>query len=334
MKRIITLFFFCLAFNSIAQTTIRVRSTDNLQTIINNATAGSTLIVEAGNYGNITVNKRLNFTGPGYFLTTGTQATLGAAVLGSVTLNAGSDNTTMTGMYMEGVLEIRSSQVMITKCNISSFSLLPQNYAPFSNNTQNSIKNCFIRLGIGGGNAINTVSGNLNCVVKGNIFQNGYILISDYNSAVTGEISNNVFPSGNSFSLSNPASSIIFKNNILSSLSTNSGNLSNVSVEYNVFFSSMTGYSLSSTNKLNIASNSLFIPSTGISGTDKMYQLSTTSPAKGAGENGVDCGAFGGDEPYVLSGLPSGPIVYELSVPTQVTPPSTLNIRVRARVQN
>ena len=62
--------------------------------------------------------------------------------------------------------------------------------------------------------------------------------------------------------------------------------------------------------------------------------LADNSIAKGAGEGGTDCGAFGGDEPYVLSGLPSGPIVYELSMPSQVSGSSTLNVRVKARVQN
>jgi hypothetical protein len=321
MKHLLTIFLFCLALNTLAQTTIRVRSTDNLQTIINNATAGSTLIVEAGNYGDITVNKRLNFTGPGYFLTTGSQATLGAAVLGNVTLNAGSDNTNMTGMYITANLNINTSQNIIRKCFIEDLYL--GQYSGVVGNS-NIIQNCYI-------NDYFSITNNLNFVFKGNLF---FRVDISGSSQITGQIINNTIRyipntsySGRFDVSVSSSSSIIVKNNILYSMT---GSLINVSIDYNTFISTISG--LNNTNKQNIPLNSLFVSSSA--GYDSAYQLSTTSPAKGAGENGVDCGAFGGDEPYVLSGLPSGPIVYELSVPSQVTPPSTLNIRVRARVQN
>ena len=64
---------------------------------------------------------------------------------------------------------------------------------------------------------------------------------------------------------------------------------------------------------------------------DGRYQLkSNATPAHNAGLlNGVvvDCGAFGGPAPYILSGLPSIPSIYALTVPAQVnTGTATLNI--------
>jgi len=48
---------------------------------------------------------------------------------------------------------------------------------------------------------------------------------------------------------------------------------------------------------------------------DERYKLKAGSPAIGAGVSGVDCGAFGGVTPYVLSGLPPFPRIYEATIP-------------------
>ena len=98
----------------------------------------------------------------------------------------------------------------------------------------------------------------------------------------------------------------------------------------NVIYSNQTG--LPTSNKVNQAPSTIFVGNNA-SSLEGQYMLSANSPAKGAGEGGVDCGAFGGDEPYVIGGVPSGPIIQELTVP-QVTSGSTINVRVKARVQN
>ena len=41
--------------------------------------------------------------------------------------------------------------------------------------------------------------------------------------------------------------------------------------------------------------------------TDGRYKLKAGSPAIGYGVGGVDCGIYGGPEPYVLSGMPTVP---------------------------
>lgn len=54
---------------------------------------------------------------------------------------------------------------------------------------------------------------------------------------------------------------------------------------------------------------------------DGQYQLKTGCPAVNAGViNGtpVDCGAFGGAAPYILSGMPGIPSIYSLTVPAKV----------------
>ena len=49
------------------------------------------------------------------------------------------------------------------------------------------------------------------------------------------------------------------------------------------------------------------------SGIDYGLVLKTGSPAIGAGMNGVDCGIFGGNQPYVLSGIPPIPSIFEIN---------------------
>ena len=100
----------------------------------------------------------------------------------------------------------------------------------------------------------------------------------------------------------------------------------NMGVNYNVLYSNTTG--LRTSNKVNQAPSTIFVGNNA-SSLEGQYMLS----AKGAGEGGVDCGAFGGDEPSVIGGVPSGPIIQELTVP-QVTSGNTINVRVKARVQN
>ena len=67
---------------------------------------------------------------------------------------------------------------------------------------------------------------------------------------------------------------------------------------------------------------------------DARYQLHPNSPAKGVGENGTDAGAFGGDEPYILSGIPSIPTIYQLTVPSNVPQGGTLNVQIKAKINN
>ena len=53
--------------------------------------------------------------------------------------------------------------------------------------------------------------------------------------------------------------------------------------------------------------------------TDGKWELKAGSPAIGAGSGGIDCGAYGGPAPYILSGIPMLPHIYEADVPASAT---------------
>ena len=64
-------------------------------------------------------------------------------------------------------------------------------------------------------------------------------------------------------------------------------------------------------NQQNVDMNTVFVDHT--SGVDNGLILAPGSPAIGAGFEGVDCGIFGGNNPYVLSGIPPIPSIFEIT---------------------
>jgi len=72
----------------------------------------------------------------------------------------------------------------------------------------------------------------------------------------------------------------------------------------------------------------------GGSSSDGYYQLDGTSQGIGAGVNGEDLGAFGGDDPYVLSGIPSIPAIYYLSAPSSGSSKQGLPVEIRMKSRN
>ncbi len=64
------------------------------------------------------------------------------------------------------------------------------------------------------------------------------------------------------------------------------------------------------------------------------YQVRADSPAKNAATDGTDCGAFGGEHPFVLYGRPEGiPYIYDVEVPAYPTD-NKLNISFKVAGQN
>ena len=60
-----------------------------------------------------------------------------------------------------------------------------------------------------------------------------------------------------------------------------------------------------------------------LSEVDNGLILNAGSPAIGAGYSGEDCGMFGGNWPYVLSGIPAIPAIFEIEnsgIGTSTTP--------------
>lgn len=68
----------------------------------------------------------------------------------------------------------------------------------------------------------------------------------------------------------------------------------------------------------------------GSAGADQYYELSEGSIAIGAGLNGDDIGAYGGDNPYMLSGMPGRPVITRFSLPPTATGLTAVTVEVEA----
>ena len=135
-------------------------------------------------------------------------------------------------------------------------------------------------------------------------------------------LANNIFPNYNEnvsgVTITSPVSNCFLKNNIFRL--RRAENISSVEIN----------------NLYSIDMTTVFRTDGGT--VEKVYQLSAGSPAIGAGiPNGstpVDCGAFGGPNPYKLSGIPAIPAIYELQVPLAASPLTDMLINLKARSNN
>ena len=96
------------------------------------------------------------------------------------------------------------------------------------------------------------------------------------------------------------------------------------------------GPSCGDTTNITAHPNDIFLDYSAISAQsqnvpDSAYLLAPNSPAIGAGPNGTDCGAFGGDDPYVLSGTPRGPFIYYFDAPIQTAPGAGIDVTVKVK---
>ncbi len=272
-----------------------------LQAANDNALPGDTIYIEGSpaDYTGANIDKKLIIIGPGYFLADNdsTQANvLDAEIAGTLDFITGSKGTRVSGLII-ATLYIRDDEIVASRCKISGIGIWDD-----SNNTL--ITQNFI---IG---QIQVYSGKLtNSIISNNIMGYG---ITAGNTSYPLQITNNVIKGSSGLPVNVYYSTI--SNNILTSstnkLQENTGN----SIINNLFAYAGTN---ANGNKYSIIMTTVFVDFNGTLGysEDERLKLKTGSPALGAGVSGVDCGAFGGVAPYVLSGIPPFPHIYEATIP-------------------
>ena len=271
-----------------------------LQDANDNAVSGDTIYVEGSttNYAGANMDKKLTIIGPGYFLTKNdsTQANgLDAKFNGYIYFNTGSANSVITGIAL-GSISIKADNIVVTRCNLSNIScdaeiknvLISQNYA-------------YMITG-GAGKVINGV-------ISNNIVSY-YINFSSDDGPL--QITNNVcwgtYP--------NPI--VVYNSTIANNIITYTSGLISVNTGNNIINNILAAAGTNANgNKYSVVMTSVFVDYSGSLGKseDAKWMLKAGSPAIGAGVSGVDCGVFGGVTPYVLSGVPNLPHIYEASIP-------------------
>ena len=261
---------------------------------------GDTVYFEGSgdSYGDLTLSKKLVIIGPGYYLVQNdsTQDNKMAAVINSLVSVTGSDFSVITGMTINA-MSPRSNNLVIKRNQMGTLDIGYVTPASNLQILQNIIYNIVVRNG----------SHNLN--IQNNLITIGAAWSSSLNMEpnTSATFINNVLHDGVL------AYNTEFRNNICTghpNFGTGGFELYGSSIATNnVFYSSVVG--AVNGNQINVPMSTVF---TYTGSPDGQYKLLAGSPAIGAGYGGVDCGIFGGLQPYVLSGLPTVPAIWQITI--------------------
>ena len=280
--------------------------------------------MEPGTYGfDITLTKPLVVVGPGYFLDQYTgaaalQANTTPATVNNVFFNPGSSGSSLSGITAS-IVYVGTNDVTVQRCNVMS--QLSLNY----NNQVGSVAVNNVNIRQNYLNALQQFTSGFaatNILVTNNIIQGNISLQSNTSGEFRNnvQITNNTFPTLNNFNVVNNYFGYQF------SMPT----LTNCTVTYNAFrFASAP---TAGNNQNNVVQTNVFPYAPGATQYDAWFQLKAgTNSLRGAGENGVDIGAFAGNAPYRLGGLPAIPSIYQLS---NSVSGNTLNVNLSTRSNN
>ncbi|GAA4345889.1 hypothetical protein GCM10023185_00010 [Hymenobacter saemangeumensis] len=283
------------------------------------AVAGDTLQIEpsGASYGSFNCTKRLVILGPGYFLGTsqnaGLQANPATASFSDMYFSAGAANSVVAGLTI-GTFYVQESNVTIQRCQITGYLYLNVSNLPISN--INIRQNYIAQMA----NYYSAATNNL--LITNNIITNFVTFPASFN----GEFANNVVLSYVSMDNFN------VRNNYFGSSFTPASNIHSYNVTAQAA-ASQPAFTASNNSQTGVSTSAAFALTPAAPGQfDAWYILkSGTNPLRNAGQNGTDIGAFGGNTPYKLSGLPAIPAIYQY---TQSVNGNTLNVNMSTRSNN
>jgi len=290
-----------------------------LQAAVTAAANNDTIYVEgsATEYAGATINKPLTIVGPGFFLDENpfTQASNTATTFNSeITFTSGSEGSTIMGCKFGHSVDliVGVSDISVLRNYIHNMA-----FTGTSNNSLVAHNYVYDKIDASGGVITNAIISNN--LIRGQIdseLASGPLIVA-----------NNVcFTTNWSFPIDVHNASI--QNNILigdyATIYENTGN----TITYNIMASDGTD---ANGNQYNIDMDLVFADFDGALelSTDGKWELKVGSPAIGTGSGGVDCGAFGGPTPYILSGIPMLPHIYEADVPASATSESGLPVSIK-----
>ena len=297
-----------------------------LEAAVSHASNGDTIYIEgsATEYAGAVINKQLTIIGPGFFLSENpqTQANNVAATFDShITFSTGSEGSTLMGCKCQFGIDviINTSDITVIRNHLYGirFNGTINNFLVAQNYVQYDISTSF---------AGSTTGQLTNSIISNNIIK-GQIKTGNASGSLI--VSNNVYLA-NSYWDPIDCYNATIQNNILIdinvTISPNSGN----TISYNILAEDGTN---SNGNQYNIDMASVFADFTGAlqMSTDGKWKLKDGSPAIGTGSGGTDCGVFGGLSPYILSGIPNLPHIYEADVPASASSESGLQVTIKVK---
>lgn len=303
-----------------------------LDSAYNAAKAGDTIYVEPSveDYTISAITKKIILIGNGYFLNenAGISYTSSTSnIISNFNVEAGAAGSLFTGLNFKGVVTADADNLSFYRNKFNS-GFTFDNSPDITNHSNIVLIGNFIE-----GNIVNNRgSGTFtNLIISNNFISSNFFYLGHVSS---GTCSNNTLIYGptitgvnSNFTLSN----FVIQNNIFAYNPDASFPYRHVNSTFknNICSAAPLGYNNTSStgNVFNVNMTTVF---EGTGSSDGKYKLKTNSPAIGAGVGGVDCGAFGGSTPYMLSGQPNIPSIYYLSVPANSNG-NTLNITLSTK---
>ena len=322
MKKLLIFVAVCMA--TAAQATIlRVSNVvnsgapySNIPAAIEAAEEGDTIIVDGspdpysertGTSGWLSINKRLVLMGPGYLLTengvklNGDQAVVISCDVQVVNNAAG---TIIQGINLAGSqIDIRVPNVVITRCKAD----------------------CQVFI----------ATEATNCVLHQNMMTHfigrpGYFNYKPYNAQVTNNIITREINTDTGVLRGFRESRIAY--NTFTRWSTGSyvniADVSGCTIENNIF----CGQDVTATGNT-ILDNYVYSKSGESPMSDCTTDLEIQNVLKSDTDFPADKGAFAGDDPYVISGIPAGPTIEDITVPATIEQGGTLNVTIKLGIQ-
>jgi len=313
----------------------------SLQAAYNGASAGDTIYLEGSpfNYGGVSnFAKQLTVIGAGYWLNENdsTQAYKETSKVGLIRLYNGSQGSVLEGLDIQVHGYTGATCVDIKTHNIT----IRRNYIYATSTHASYSANGIVIDGV-----LNSITIEQNWIQTNATTDNLSRCIIAYDYVSSSLIRNNIIYCDTNqlaiyLGIENEASSLIISNNvIMGQVNTYYSSHYNNIILWGTYTAGTgdinsnnlcdeTQYPNENGNQQNVDMTTVFEDYTTY--IDNGYLLKAGSPAIGAGMLAVDCGAFGTNDPYVLSGMPPIPAIFDVEMDQSIGT-TTLPVTIKAK---
>lgn len=284
------------------------------------AAEGDTIMVDGSSisYGSLKRNddmevaKKVVIIGPGYWLTENGITDIGAASAIIEDIDICAEGASIYGMDIEGQLTIAASKVVVNRC-----------YNLWGIYIEKMLEDIIIHQ--------NVLCGG----IKGELYNNSNGIFPPIVTTNNVQITNNIFTnypsgSGRGGAISGFEQSVIANNTWTESLYGNCclSQIYDSTVRDNIMYKNVNdsrcdGTTFSNNVEINYNEVDLGTIETDLDVKNNEYLMPYSSSA----------GAFTGDTPYVISGVPAGPVIQDLIVPASVEKGSKLQVTIKVGIQ-
>lgn len=300
MKKVSVLLLAVLAAGSVQAKVLRVNNNvgvgapyTSAAEAIAAAETGDVVLLEKSltSYGDFTVDKSIIIQGEGYFLGINGMTEEGAVTSEAGTITLDAPNVKVTNLSANKIKfnPVTAHACIVTRCYVNNI-ILNENY---------KYEDAYVD----------------GCIIHQNFIASDIQSGTYCNPAQNIQITNNIFLYNSTWPITHITHSII-THNTFAGINCPYPSVKNSVIEYNIL-------GRESTENTNSYKENVILDDFLSLGNNDKTAMETELAL------GVDAGAFSGDDPYVLSGVPAGPHIVDLTVPASVEQGQDLQVTVK-----